>query len=71
VAADVAMQAIKEGVALKNLTWQQVYEAAKSDICEAQELTKLLQDKGYIKQVDESIIHEVMQEVVKEVAGNN
>jgi len=67
VAADVAMQAIKEGVALKNLTWKQVYEAAKSDIREAQELTKLLQEKGYIKQVEENVIREVVQEVVKEI----
>jgi len=64
VTADVAMQAIKEGVALKNLTWQQVYEAAKSDIREAQELTNLLQEKGYIKQVEESVIREVLEEVI-------
>jgi len=67
VAADVAMQAIKEEVALKNLTWQQVYEAAKSDIREAQELTKLLQEKGYIKQIDESVIREILQDVIKEI----
>jgi malate dehydrogenase (oxaloacetate-decarboxylating) len=67
VAADVAMQAIKEGVALKNLTWQQVYEAAKCDIREAQELTKLLQEKGYIKPVDENVIRKVVQEVIAEV----
>jgi malate dehydrogenase (oxaloacetate-decarboxylating) len=70
VAADVAMQAIKEGVALKNLTWQQVYEAAKNDIREAQELTKLLQEKGFIKQIDETVIQEVIREVIKEVNGS-
>jgi len=64
VAADVAMQAIKEGVVLKNLTWQQVYEAAKSDIREAQELTNLLQEKGYIKQIEKSVIREIMEEVI-------
>jgi len=64
VAADVAMQAIKEGVALKNLTWHQVYEAAKSDIREAQELTNLLQENGYVKQIDESVIKEVLEEVI-------
>ena len=68
VAADVAMQAIKEGVALKNLTWQEVYEAAKSDIRETQELTRLLQEKGYIKQIDERIIREVIAEVEEEIA---
>jgi malate dehydrogenase (oxaloacetate-decarboxylating) len=68
VAADVAMQAIKERVALKNLTWQQVYEAAKSDIREVQELTSLLQEKGYIKQVEERVIREVIGEVVDEIS---
>jgi malate dehydrogenase (oxaloacetate-decarboxylating) len=67
VAADVAIQAIKEGVALKNLTWEQVYEAAKSDIREVQELTKLLQEKGYIKEVEESIIMEIIREVIEGV----
>jgi len=67
VAADVAMQAIKEGVALKKLSWQQVYETAKNDIRHAQELTKLLQEKGYIKSFDESMIKEVVQEVAEEI----
>jgi malate dehydrogenase (oxaloacetate-decarboxylating) len=67
VAADVAMQAIKERVALKNLTWKQVYEAAKSDIQEAQELTKLLQKKGFIKPIEESVIRKVIHEVIEEL----
>jgi malate dehydrogenase (oxaloacetate-decarboxylating) len=69
VAADVAMQAIKEGVALKNLTRQEVYEAAKNDIQEVQKLTKLLQDKGYIKPIEENVIREVIREVIEEIAG--
>jgi len=65
VAADVAMQAIKEGVALKNLSWQQVYEAAKHDIRQTQELVNLLQDKGYINQIDENMISDVLEEVIE------
>ncbi|MDR0207355.1 MAG: NADP-dependent malic enzyme [Bacteroidales bacterium] len=67
VAADVALHAIKEGVALKNLTWQQVYDTAKQDISEAQELTLLLQEKGHIKPIEESVIREVIQEVVNAI----
>ena len=67
VAADVAMQAIKEGVALNNLSWQQVYEGATHDIREAQELLKLLQEKRYIKPIDESVIQEVIKEVMDEL----
>jgi len=70
VAADVAMQAIKEGVALKNLTWQEVYEAAKCDIRAAQELTSLLQEKGYIKQIGEDVIREIIRKVVEEIKGS-
>jgi len=67
VAADVAMQAMKEGVALKQLTWEHVYETAKFDIKKTQELTKLLQDNGYIKTVDEKIIMEVIAEIVEQM----
>jgi len=61
------MQAIKEGVALKKLTWKQVYETAEADIKQAQELTKLLLEKGYIKQIEESMIRKVLQETIKVV----
>jgi malate dehydrogenase (oxaloacetate-decarboxylating) len=67
VAADVAIKAIKEGVALKNLTWQQVYEAAECDIRDAQEMIKLLQENGYIKPIGESMVRDVVKEVIKEI----
>ena len=61
------MQAIKEGVALKNLTWQQVYDAAKHDIKQTKELTQLMQEHGYIKQIEEHVIREVMREVFESI----
>ena len=36
--ADVAMQAVKEGVARIKLTWDEAYAAAKRDITAAREL---------------------------------
>ena len=67
VAADVAMKAIEEGVALKNLNWEQVYNDAMNDIKQTQELTKLLQEKGFIKQIDENMIKEIIDEVTREI----
>jgi malate dehydrogenase (oxaloacetate-decarboxylating) len=65
VAADVAMQAIKEGVALKNLTWDEVYQAAKKDIMEAREITQMLQDKEYIAPIYDEVIEKIMDKVIQ------
>jgi len=65
VAADVAMQAIKEGVALKNLTWEEVYNAAKKDIMEAREITQMLQDKEYITPIFDEVIEKIMNDVIQ------
>lgn len=67
VAADVAMQAIKEGIALKNLTWDEVYSAAKKDILEAREITQILQDEGYIDPIYDEVIETIMQKVIKTI----
>jgi malate dehydrogenase (oxaloacetate-decarboxylating) len=67
VAADVAMQAIKEGVALKNLTWDEVYQEAKKDIMDSHEITQILQDKEFIKPITDDIIIEIMNKVIQKV----
>lgn len=64
VAADVAMQAIKEGVALKNLTWDEVYQEAKKDIMETREITQMLQDKGYIAPITDFDVCSIMNKVI-------
>lgn len=64
VAADVAMQAIKEGVALKNLTWDEVYQEAKKDIMETREITQMLQDKGYIAPITDIDVCSIMNKVI-------
>lgn len=65
VAADVAMQAIKEGVALKNLTWDEVYQAAKKDIMDTREITQILQDKGYIAPISDEDVCSIMNKVIE------
>ena len=67
VAADVAIQAINEGVALKILSWNEVYQTARKDILETQQLIKLLQDKAYIPPVDEVLIGRIIKDVVQEL----
>ncbi len=67
VAADVAMQAIKEGVARKQRTWQEVYDIAKKDIEETHTLVRLFEDQGYIQQFPEATIREIIQQVCAEV----
>ncbi|ELP87963.1 NAD-dependent malic enzyme, putative [Entamoeba invadens IP1] len=58
-AADVAMQAIKDGVArITNLTWQQVYDMAEKDIKEAREGADLLIEKKFIKEFPQDLLDE-------------
>jgi malate dehydrogenase (oxaloacetate-decarboxylating) len=48
-ARDVAMQAIKDGVARKEITNEEAYQKAKTDIEYSRSLTKSLMDNGFIK----------------------
>jgi len=48
-AADVAMQAIKDGVARVKMTWQEAFDKAKLDIDASRGLTRSMMDTGFIK----------------------
>lgn len=67
VAADVAIQAIKEGVARKQRSWQEVYDIAKHDILETQEIVRLFEKEGFIPEFPESEIERILQEVCNEI----
>lgn len=49
VAAAVGIQAIEQGIARINLTREELYEKATTMIKEAQAMTSILMEKGYIK----------------------
>lgn len=49
VAAAVGVQAVEQGIARINLTREELYEKATTMIKEAQAMTSLLMEKGYIK----------------------
>ena len=65
--ADVAVQAIKDGVARIELTWDQAYETAKKEIHEARTLTKAMMDQGYIEQPPQDMLQEALDWAIKQV----
>ncbi len=66
-AADVAMQAIKDGVARKEMTWQEAYDLAKKDIEHARKTTHFLVDHGLIAQPPLELIHEALNAAIENV----
>ena len=66
-AADVAMQAVKDGVARINLSWQEAYDKAKTDIEYSRNMTKSLMDTGFIKTPEESMLQEALDKAILEV----
>lgn len=66
-AAAVAMQAIKDGVARVNMTWEEVYAIAEKDINKSRNLTKNLMDKNFIKKPPEEILQKSLDFAIEEV----
>jgi malate dehydrogenase (oxaloacetate-decarboxylating) len=60
-AADVAMQAIKEGVARINLSRDEVYNRAKKDIDESRRTVSTLLDAGLIKKPSEKMVQDAFE----------
>jgi malate dehydrogenase (oxaloacetate-decarboxylating) len=66
-AADVAMQAIKDGVARIEMTWQEAFDAAKKDIDYARGLTDHLMDEKYIKEVPQELLDKALKSAIDAV----
>jgi malate dehydrogenase (oxaloacetate-decarboxylating) len=66
-AADVAVQAVKEGVARTPMTWDQVHDRAMADILEARKTTDDLMKLGHIKTPPQSMIQSALDWAVAEV----
>ena len=67
VAADVAMQAIEDGVARLNLSWQQVFDQAKADIDSTRQLTSDLMETNIIKAPPIEMLENALQAAIKVV----
>lgn len=67
-AADVAMQAIQDGVARVILTRDEAFEMAARDIRHAREMTRLLSEKGFIPDPDPAMLEEALHWAVGQFA---
>lgn len=66
-AADVAMQAIKDGVARIHITREEALKIAKKDIEYSKKLTRHLSDEKYIDEVPAELLDEALEHAIKEV----
>ncbi len=66
-AADVAMQAIAEGVARIEATWQEVHDKALADINASRKIAKDLMSGGHIKEPPKAMLEELLKEAIAEV----
>ena len=66
-AADVAMQAIAEGVARVEDTWQNIYDKAMADIKASRAMTQDLMKLGYIKEPPKALLQQMLAEAIAEV----
>jgi malate dehydrogenase (oxaloacetate-decarboxylating) len=66
-AADVAMQAIAEGVARLELSWDEVYQRAKADIASARGLVADMQRLGHIQEPPQELLAQALQAAIEAV----
>ena len=66
-AADVAMQAIKDGVARVEMTWDEAFQKAKADIDYSRGMTKLVMDNGYIDTPPNDMLQEAIEWAIDKV----
>ena len=68
-AADVAMQAIKDGVARKKVTWDEAYELAKKEIEYSRSLTHSLCKEGFINDPPQEMLQDALNFTIKQIEG--
>ena len=66
-AADVAIQAIKDGVARLTMTWEEAFQKAKADIDYSRNMTKLVTDHGFIDTPPEKLLEDALAIAIKSV----
>ncbi len=68
-AADVAMQAIKDGVARRKVTWEEAYQIAKKDIEYSRTLTHSLCKEGFIAEPPHEMLQDSLEFTIKQIEG--
>jgi malate dehydrogenase (oxaloacetate-decarboxylating) len=66
-AADVAQQAIAEGVARTNLSWDEVYNQAKADIAASRALVDDMEKLGHVKQPPAEMLQAALEKAINAV----
>ena len=66
-AADVAMQAIKDGVARVESDWDTIYNRTLEDIGHTRHIIDMMMDKNFIRKPDRSILEEALKKAVDQV----
>lgn len=68
-AADVAMQAIKDGVARYQMTWDKAYSQAKKGIDYSRSFAHKMQDEGFINNPPQEMLTEALEWTIKAIEG--
>jgi malate dehydrogenase (oxaloacetate-decarboxylating) len=68
VAAEVAMQAIQDGVTHIEKSREDIFFQAKADIERSHAILKHLQNEGFIKEFPETKIREIIQNIIQELS---
>jgi malate dehydrogenase (oxaloacetate-decarboxylating) len=66
-AADVAMEAIKNGVARMDYDWQTVFDMTLADIKYARESLNLLMENGFVNKPDPKLLEDALQKAISDV----
>jgi len=66
-AADVAMQAIKDGVARNEMTWEEAFQKAKADIDYSRGMTKCVMDNGFIDSPPDNMLQDAIAWAIDKV----
>jgi malate dehydrogenase (oxaloacetate-decarboxylating) len=66
-AADVAMQAIKDGVARVESDWDTIYDRTLQDIGQTRQTIDMMMEKGYIKAPDNSLLEDALKKAIDAV----
>ena len=67
-AADVAMEAIKNGVARVELTWDEVFNQTMNDIKQTREAIDVMMQNNFIPKPDEAMLEQALEAAIKEVS---
>lgn len=65
VAADVAQEAIREGLARKNMSRAEVFETALGQIKESRSIIHDIMAQGHIKEPDQNLLQEVFEDCLR------